>query len=132
MLLLKLDHRAVWTMKTSKCMKGIQMKKQSKRKFSSEEKANALKRHLVGKESISTICEDLSIGPGLFYRWQNELFENADVVFERKQRGSRTVGVAQQLQQQVGSLEERLTDKDNVIAEITEDYVRLKKKFGHS
>ena len=108
------------------------MKKQTKRKFSSQDKANAIKRHLVGNEAISTICEDLSIGPGIFYRWQNELFENADVVFERKQRGSRTASASQKFEQQVGSLEQRLAHKDNVIAEITEDYVRLKKTLGHS
>jgi transposase-like protein len=31
---------------------------------------------------ISSICEELKIAPNMFYRWQQELFENSHLSFE--------------------------------------------------
>ena len=39
-----------------------------------------VKRHVLGGESVSAICEDLGIAPNLFYRWQKELFDHTDAV----------------------------------------------------
>lgn len=63
--------------------------KRTRRQFSSEEKAEAVKRHLVGGEAVSAICEDLGIAPNLFYRWQKELFDHGAAAFEVKGRGKR-------------------------------------------
>jgi transposase-like protein len=43
--------------------------KRTRRQFSSEDKAEAVKRHLVGGEAVSAICEGLGVAPNLFYRW---------------------------------------------------------------
>ena len=61
--------------------------KRTRRQFSSEDKAEAVKRHLLGGEAVSAICEDLGIAPNLFYRWQKELFEHGAAAFEVKGRG---------------------------------------------
>src|ERR1022692_4812558 len=47
-----------------------------------QEKVAALKRHLLEKVPVSTLCDELGIAPTLFYRWQKELFENAHTLFE--------------------------------------------------
>ena len=41
-----------------------------------EEKLILIKRHLVGKESVASICEREGIAPSQFYQWQQELFEH--------------------------------------------------------
>jgi len=99
-----------------------------RRQFSAEEKVKILKRHLVGKEGISDICEEVGLNPNQFYRWQLEFFENGVAAFER--RGKRENVKVRKLEDKIVSLESRLHHKDNVIAEITEDYVKLKKTLG--
>jgi hypothetical protein len=36
-----------------------------------------LKRHLLDKLPVSDLCEDLSLKPTVFYRWQKEFFQNS-------------------------------------------------------
>jgi transposase len=107
------------------------MSKTAKRKFSAEEKVRILKRHLQGQEAVSDICEEVGIAPNLFYRWQKEFFENAPVVFERNGHSKRKEATkSRRLEEKVEKLESKLAHKDNVIAEVTEEYVKLKKNFG--
>ena len=51
------------------------MKKQRKQ-YAPEEKAAILRRHLLEKELISKLCDELGMQPTVFYRWQKEFFEN--------------------------------------------------------
>jgi len=50
------------------------MKKQRKH-YTPEEKVAILGRHLLDKEPISRLCDDLGLKPTAFYRWQKEFFE---------------------------------------------------------
>ena len=59
------------------------MKKQRKH-YSPEEKVAVLRRHLLEKEPISKLCDDLGLQPTVFYRWQKEFFENGASAFEQK------------------------------------------------
>lgn len=104
--------------------------RKSRKRFTSEEKAGAVKRHLVGGEAVSAICEDLGLAPNLFYRWQKELFEHGAAAFEVKGRGPRVDTRTRVLERKVEKLQTKLAHKDGVIAEITEDYVTLKKTLG--
>jgi transposase-like protein len=51
------------------------MKKQRKQ-YAPEEKVAILRRHLLEKEPISKLCDELGLQPTVFYRWQKEFFEN--------------------------------------------------------
>ena len=104
--------------------------KRIRRQFSSEDKASAVKRHVVNGEAISAICEDLGLTPKMFYRWRKEMFDHAAAAFEVKGNGKRENSRVRSLKRQNDKLRAKLTHKDNVIAEITEDYVRLKKNLG--
>jgi transposase-like protein len=59
------------------------MKKQRKH-YSPEEKVSILRRHLLEKEPISKLCDELGLQPTVFYRWQKEFFENGATAFEQK------------------------------------------------
>lgn len=101
--------------------------KKERRKFKAEEKVKILKRHLVGKEEVSDICEELCIHVNQFYRWQAEFFENGANAFENKNKGNTQI---RNLKQKIEKLEQKISHKESVIAEITEDYVKLKKNLG--
>src|SRR5438876_11199330 len=51
------------------------MKKQRKH-YAPEEKVAILRRHLLEKETISKLCDEVGLQPTVFYRWQKEFFEN--------------------------------------------------------
>src|ERR1017187_15880 len=67
------------------------MKKQRK-PCTPAEKAAILRRHLVEKEPISKLCDELGLQPRVFYRWQKEFFENGAVAFEQKARPNHSAG----------------------------------------
>ena len=102
--------------------------KNGRRNFLGEEKMVVLRRHLVDKVAVSDVCDEAGIHPTLFYRWQKELFEYGAAAFGR--RGDD--GQNRRLEEKVAALRKRLTDKDEVIAEIMESHVRLKKSLGET
>jgi hypothetical protein len=65
----------------------------------------------------------------VFYQWQRHLFENLAGAFETP-AGSEVSQWEKQLAQKVEHLEARLARKDAVIAEISGEYVQLKKNLG--
>jgi len=102
--------------------------KNERRNFLGEEKMAVLRRHLVDKIPVSDACDEAGIKPTLFYRWQKELFERGAAAFER--RGDN--GQNRRLEEKVAALQKKLAGKDEVIAEIMESHVRLKKSLGET
>jgi transposase-like protein len=52
--------------------------------YSPEEKAAIVRRHLIDKVSVPQLCQELHLGPAVFYRWLKQLFDNAHVALGRK------------------------------------------------
>jgi len=77
---------------------------------------------LVNKERISDICDELNLQSVVFYRWQEEFFEGGHVVFERSKK--------ELPQRKITELQEKLSYKDGVIAELAASYVAEKKEMG--
>lgn len=61
----------------------------------------------------------------MFYKWPQLLFENGSWAFERKKPHPESAD-----QQKIHDLEARLLQKDNVIAEITQEFIAAKKRMG--
>lgn len=101
--------------------------KRQRRNFTPDEKAKLIRRHLVDKEPVSKICNEEKLQPSVFYEWLRQLLERAPEVLASAPRGQ---NAEKQLEQKVEALEEKLKKKDAVIAEISEEYVRLKKELG--
>jgi transposase len=101
----------------------------TRRQFSAAEKVQILRLHLLEHKPISEICEQYQLNPTVFYRWQKDLFDHGTAAFERAENGSgdRT---AQKLQKENTPLKAKLASKDEVIAEIMAEQVRLKKTLG--
>ena len=104
------------------------MSKRQRRNHSSEQKASLLKRHHLEKVPVSTVCEENKLQPSVFYGWQRQLFENAATVFDGARQGASNR--EKELEAKVAQLEAKLAKKDAVIAEISEEYVTLKKEVG--
>ena len=98
-----------------------------RRHFSGPEKVALLKRHLLEKTPVSDLCDEVGIAPNLFYRWQKEFFENGHAAFEND-RKSRAVEDAQQ--RKIDQLEAKLLRKNEVLGELMEEHVQLKKELG--
>jgi transposase len=101
------------------------MTTKKRRQYSPEQKMAILRRHLLEHVAVSDLCDEYQLQPTVFYAWQRQLFENGGVVFERG-----TEGPARQLTRQVSNLEEKLTTKNEVLAELMEEHLRLKKELG--
>ena len=100
---------------------------QSRRHFTPEQKAQILSRHLIDKVPISQLCDELKLQPSVFYSWQTQLFQRAaKTLSEPKPTASRE----RQLEDKIAALEAKLQKKDTVIAEISAEYVQLKKELG--
>lgn len=102
-------------------------KKGRRRNFKASEKVAILKRHLVEREEVSAICEDLKIHPNQFYEWRKLFFENGVKVFEsdEKQEGTK-------LRLENDRLTQKLQRKDAVLSELMEEHLTLKKSFGET
>lgn len=96
-----------------------------RKRYPSQEKAAILREHLIDRTPVSDLCDKHGISPTLFYQWQRTLFENLPSLFERGARPSdnRKNG-------QVDKLQKKLARKDEVIAQIMEDFVEVKKRLG--
>ena len=97
---------------------------------SAEQKAAAIRKHLLDKVPVSQVCEELRISVATFYLWQKELFENAHLAFGKNGRRDKRADDANQ--RRIDALEAKLQRKDGVIAELMEDHVALKKSLGES
>lgn len=106
------------------------MTKKSRRRFTPDQKAAIVRRHLVDKVPISDLCDEYKIQPSMIYTWQKAVVENAARAFdgttEQKGASSREAELARRIEQ----LEAKLAKKDAIIAEISEEYVTLKKELG--
>ena len=100
------------------------MKKQRKH-YTAEEKVAILRRHLLEKEPVSKLCDELGLQPTVFYRWQKEFFENGAVAFQKKVRSK-----PQAEQERIQYLEKKIRTKDEVLAELMAEHVALKKSHG--
>ena len=98
---------------------------QKRNHYSPEQKVVILKKHLVEKVPVSDICDAYDLHPTVFYRWQKEFFENGAEAFRRKPDGK-----TRKLAKKVSNLEEKLSKKNDVLAELMEEHVSLKKSLG--
>jgi len=102
---------------------------EKRRHRSPTEKVRQLKRHLIDRVPISTICDELSIQPTQFYQWQKQFFENGEAAFKSTRTEHQA---AERRQQQITKLEDKLRKKDEIIALVTEEHLQLKKELGET
>jgi transposase-like protein len=105
-----------------------------RRHFTGQEKVAILRRHLVERIPVSQLCEEHRLQPTQFYNWQKTLFEQGSAVFDGALSGRGSGAGNGRLEaaaaKRIAALEEKLKTKNEVVAELLEDHVRLKKELG--
>jgi len=93
--------------------------------FTAAEKVAIVREALLERTPVSEVCERHRIQPSQFYQWQKQLCEHGAAAC-----GHDVDREASRLAKQVEALQARRSEKDGVIAEISQEYVRLKKANG--
>ena len=96
-----------------------------RKNYTPAEKVAILRRHLIDRVPVSDLCDEHTLSPTLFYLWQKQLFENGAAALERK-NGSPQAG----LLRTIAALRETLQRKNEVVAELMEEHIQLKKGLG--
>jgi transposase len=99
-----------------------------RRHFTPEQKIALLRLHLLEKKPISDICQEHNLSVNLFYLWQKQLFENGTAAFENT--GKRGKADQDAKDRKIAALQDKLRVKNDVLAELMEEHVQLKKDLG--
>ena len=102
------------------------MNRKERKHYTPEEKVAILRRHLIEKVPVSTLCEEFGLQPTVFYRWLKQFFENGAAAFQNSRLGADR----RREQERITALEAKLRTKNEVLAELMEEHVALKKVLG--
>jgi transposase len=105
------------------------MNHSKRRHFTPEQKAEIVRRHLSGKEAVSQLAEEFDLQPSQIHTWVNQVLSQAERAFESSPRNGRA-RVDKTKDRRIEQLEAKITDKNEVIAELMEANVRAKKELG--
>ena len=89
------------------------------------EKVAIIRQHLVEKVSVSDLCDQYHLRPTLFYKWQKQFFDNGVAAFEHSEKKSLDFK-----DRRIAALESKIQRKNEVVAELMEKHVQLKKELG--
>jgi len=96
-----------------------------RKNYSASEKVAILRRHLIDRVPVSDLCDEYQLQPTPFYTWQKLFFENGSAAFESKYRSAETDNL-----RIIAALREKLQRKNEVVAELMEEHIQLKKELG--
>jgi transposase-like protein len=101
---------------------------EKRKHYSPQDKVAILRLHLLEKQPVSDLCDQFGIQPTQLYRWQKEFFDNGAAAFATSDK--RRKAVADGKDRQIATLTEKLQQKNEVLAEVMQEYVQLKKELG--
>jgi transposase len=101
------------------------MPRKPRKAYTGPEKVAILRRHLIDHVAVSDLCDEYQVPPTQFYRWQRQFFENGAAAFAASSRP-----VPSPLAQENAALKAKLARKHEVLSELMEEHIRLKKDLG--
>ncbi|OQB09059.1 MAG: Transposase [Parcubacteria group bacterium ADurb.Bin216] len=102
----------------------VKMRK-NRHNYTAKEKVAIIKQHLVEHTTVSELCEKYKLQPTVFYRWLKEFFDNGAAAFEKDTSRKKNTQ-----SEQIKKLEQKIAQKDSVLAELMYEHVQLKKNLG--
>ena len=93
--------------------------------YSPSEKVQLLKRHMLDKVPVSDLCDKHGLSPTVFYRWQKQFFEKGELAFSEKRKTKE-----KRQERRIQELEAKLALKNEVVSELMEAHIKLKKNLG--
>ena len=100
------------------------MFRKNRKNYTGEEKVAILRRHLVDHVPISDLCDEYKLHPTVFYRWQKQFFDNGAAAFDNDRKGDSA------RLDKMAALEKKLALKNEVLSELMEEHIKLKKELG--
>ena len=100
-----------------------EIRRKTRRKYSSEEKIRIVLEGLKGEESIAELCRREGISPNLYYNWSKEFLEAGKRRLMGDTKREATSSEVVDLRQETRELKE-------VVAELTLENRGLKKSLG--
>jgi transposase len=89
------------------------------------EKVAILRRHLIDRVPVSDLCDEYQLPPSIFYAWQKLFFENGAAAFQRRDGSPEQSNL-----RTIAALRDKLQRKNEVVAELMEAHIQLKKELG--
>ncbi len=104
------------------------MSRQTRRHFTPAQKADIVRRHLCSKEPVSNLADEFGLQPTQIHNWVKQILDQAESAFQsargRPPRGEHLKD------RKIEHLQAKLVQKNEVIAELMEEHVKLKKELG--
>ena len=82
-------------------------------------------RKELEKVPIPDLCEQYKLRPTVFYRWQKQFFEHGATIYDVVEK----IKDSSQ-EEKILALEQKLQTKNEVLSELMEEHLKLKKNFG--
>lgn len=101
------------------------MSRKHRSNYTAEQKVAILRRRLLDNVAVSELCDEYKLQPTVFYRWQKQFFDNGAAAFSTSASKEDTL-----LERKVAALEQKLTQKNEVVSELMEEHIKLKKELG--
>ena len=105
------------------------MRRHATHSIPAPEKVKILKRHLLERVPVSDLCDEFKLYPTQVYAWLKELFENGHAAFDNRRK---TNADTDSKDRKIAQLQEKLRQKNEVVAELAEAFTDLKKTFGET
>ena len=99
---------------------------ESRRRWTAEQKATIVRRHLQGA-SLADLADETGATPGQISQWRKQALEGLIEVFERS--GTRQDAARAK---ELAAKEGRIHELQEVVAELSEEVLKLKKAGGAS
>lgn len=97
--------------------------------FDATKKADTVRRHLRDKVPVSELAAELDVQPTLIHQWINQVLSQAERAFESYGKKP-PAKAAPAEQRRLEQLEAKIQQKNEVIAELMEESLKLKKASG--
>jgi len=95
-----------------------------RKRYTPEEKSKILREVLEDGKTISDVAQKYEIHPNCIFNWRKQLLEEGQQTFQIKRPDISKKADARK----IAMLEEKIKQKDEVIAELAEELLALKKK----
>jgi transposase len=99
-----------------------------RRHLTPDQKAQIVRRHLSGREPVSNLADEFGIQPSQIHFWVKQVLDQADRAF--RSGPGRPPRTEQVKDRKIERLQAKLVQKNEVIAELMEEHVKLKKELG--
>jgi transposase len=101
-----------------------------RKQYSPEQKVSIVRRHLLENVSISDLCDEYGIHATQYYQWQKQLFEHGAGAFARRPNKANVKRQQNAHEKKISQLEQKLQGRNEVVAELLQEHVQLKKDLG--